>query len=657
MNHGRFRLLPTLRRAPIRRPLFCALALLLLPDLANAAETATTQNAPALRLTWSAPDHPSGIYYVKEEGALTVLADGAGPDAAELSGEILFGSSLGGPDEDGGFKILSVTPITPAAIKPGQRAKIPLQLAFGAAGEYELRWRRDGRTQIIASDTPGWDLQCIFAPRGTDPKKPADTPWVTTLPRAAAGHPGFLTDYAQRTTVRRFLIEERFAFDPGTNIGLGFGTSISTSAKEIDALLAEAAAAKVKLILRVTLPPASGNAATDTRTVAAFREYVADAMRRSKGALSALAVVPDGEATETQRRHFAACYQAAGEAAKKADKNIILLGAGSALGTAIWLTDASRTSLLDALALADTALDVAAARTLFTGAKKPLHILPPRSGRPWPPAAAGLAAGAALMAAPPPELDHGVTAHLFGGAAFTQRLRLTVPTANPAEPDSTDIPFVAVFQGDGYALAAIAGFGAGTDLDSLYPALARTPTRVESGKTGDSPTMPALCIGDDTRSMRVVDSAGAPVDCRIGDNLFVPAQESVMYVLEGGAAADLAGSLRVATPTGLPAFEITVEPAAEGLTAHLHNVATRELAGTLRLIRVASPPDTGSVTLIEKEFAPLPPGKSADLSLDLSAEQIQALRSPPSPLTLEIRTTGSKPLVQRSTLTLPATRP
>ena len=47
----------------------------------------------------------------------------------------------------------------------------------------------------------------------------------------------------------------------------------------------------------------------------------------------------------------------------------------------------------------------------------------------------------------------------------------------PTWPVSTEgelppLPFLAMFQGDGYALAAIAGPGAGTDADAAVPGLA-----------------------------------------------------------------------------------------------------------------------------------------------------------------------------------------
>jgi hypothetical protein len=654
MNQGRFGFLPG-RAGSAWRAWSAATGLLLCAAAGWAAAPGSVPRADGLRLTWAAPNHASGIYYVQEEGAVTVLVDNPGAKAAELSGEIVLGGRIDGADGDAGFKVLSVTPIATAMIQGGQRAKIPLPLTFGAAGTYELRWRRGDQEQPIDGDTAGWNLECIFAPRSAAAAgKAEDTPWVTMLPRAAAHHAGYLADYAQRTTVRRFVIDERFSFDAEKNLGLGFGAATGASVKEIDALLAEAAGAKAKLILRVTLPAATGTAAADARTVAAFREYVADAARRGKGALAALTIVPEGEATEAQQQHFRACYLAAYEAAKRADKNLALWGAGSAALTQQWLGEANLAANVDAVAIGDAAAEPPAARAILKGAKKALELLPPRGSAHWPPAAAGMAAGAVLVPAPPPAIDHGVTAHLLGGAALLERLRVTVPTANPAEPDSTNIPFVAVFQGDGYAVAAIAGFGAGTDLDGLYPALAQGRTEAGTTKAEDGPARPTLNISDDTRTMRVVDSAGAPVDCRVGDSLMVPAEDEVMYVLQGGTAADLAGSLRVAVGSGLPVFEAGVTPTADGVTVRLRNVATKEMGGTVRLIQSSDAAQGGAVVMAEKDFAAVGPGQTREIPMGLSRQEIEALRGP---VVVEIRTTGAKPVLQRTAVPLGPPRP
>ena len=612
------------------------------PPTARAADT-----PQGLKLTWAEPDHPSGIYYVKEEGTLTVAVDNASAAAAELAGEILFGSRTA--DE---FKILTVTPITTATVGAGQRAKIPLKLAFGAAGSYELRWKHGEETLPIAADMT---LECIFAPRTAKAPGAAaaeEAPWVTALPRAAVRHPGYLTDYVQRTTVRRFIIDERFSFDPVKNVGLGFGAATGAGVKEIDALLAEAAKIKAGLILRVTVPVAGA----DAKSLAAFRAYVTDAIRRAKGALAALAIVPGPEAgagTDAQRRNFTAYYLAGYEAAKRADKNVALLGAGSAAATMQWLltADPKLAAYVDAAAIGDASGEPALARRFLGpgGAKKALYLLPPMAGGTWAPSAAGLAAGATLVPAPSPDVDHGVTAHLLGGTVLLQRLQVTVPTANPTAPESTKIPFVAVFQGDGYAVAAVAGFSAGTDLDAEFPGLAHARTQVEPMKADDLPAYPNLQVGDDTHTMRVVDAAGAPVECRVGDNLFVPAAENVVYLLQGGTAVELAGSLRVATGNRLPLFEVGVTAGAEGLTIRLHNIATRELGGTVRLSRPPASAGQATEVVAEKDFAGLGPDKSLELPVTVPEETRGRWTGP---VVVEVTTAGGKAVVQRTAVSI-----
>src|SRR5262249_11948290 len=154
----------------------------------------------------------------------------------------------------------------------------------------------------------------------------------------------------------------------------------------------------------------------------------------------------------------------------------------------------------------------------FAGERKlPTWLLPPPSADPWPlvPPAAGLAQNAVVVPVPPPDIDRGATLHLLGGAVFFQRVRLpaigSAASTAPAEhaaPLTSNMPFIAVFQGEGFAAAATAGLSAGTDLDDAFPLLARTRTQVEPAgpDAKPQPDYPYLEVPDDTRSMRVVDS-------------------------------------------------------------------------------------------------------------------------------------------------------
>jgi hypothetical protein len=608
------------------------------------ASVPATFPAGSLHFTWDAPDHLSGIYHVKDDASLTVQIDNTSGQAAEILGDILFGSRSAGGD----FKIISVIPVAAATLSPGERAKIPLKMTFGAAGPYELRWRQGDHAIPIAAAN-GLSLQCIFAPRAG--KAAEESPWITTLPRAAI-HPGYLSDDVRQTAVRRFLIDERFTYDLATNVGLGLGASLGVSGKDADAMFAEAAKCNAELLLRVTVPIGM----SDPKTVSAFKEYLTDGIRRGKGTLTAIAILPaspdGGAVSEAQRRNYVTLYLAGYQAAKSADKKMLMLGAGSQRLTAEWLLtpDAKLLSYVDAMAITDAAAEVAFARQITGERKIPFFLLPPASGTLWPPAAAGLTAGAALVAVPPPNVDNGVTEHLLGGAVMLQRVQVSVASSDPNGPQSTKVPFAAVFQGDGYSLAAVAGFSAGTELDAAFPSLARTRTQVDLVKPNDDPATPNLEIGDDTRAMRVVDAAGAPVDCRVGDNVFVPATDKVVYLIHGGSAEELAGMIRPADPNHLPIFDLQLIPTPQAApdinwTLHLQNIATRETAGTVRLI---NPPAAGEspAILAEKDFAAISPGKTMEVPLELAAKLSFGT------IVVEITTKGAKAVIQRTALVI-----
>ena len=77
-----------------------------------------------------------------------------------------------------------------------------------------------------------------------------------------------------------------------------------------------------------------------------------------------------------------------------------------------------------------------------------------------------------------------------------------------------------VFQGNDYAVAAVAG-----------------------GKAGGQES---VRVPDDTRDLQVVDTAGRPVNCRVGDLLFIPLDGHMRYLLSSGSGEDLAAVLRPA---------------------------------------------------------------------------------------------------------------
>jgi hypothetical protein len=625
-------------------------------------------------VSWTAVDHPSAIYHAKENARLRVTFDNLTGDPFAISGEILFGPR---PAPQQPFQPLAAIPMTRSTLAPGDRAQIPVDVTFGGAGTYELRLRGVAPGKPDASIAAGpaaasatMSLECIFAPRV--PALRDDSPWITTLPHSSLFVSGFLGDYISQTSVHRFLIDERFSFDSRANIGLGFGASWATSVtagaaaeggraggaittRDIDALLEELLRAKAALTLRVSVP----TIAPDERTLAGFRAYLVDALHRSHGALRAIVIAPDTSESlsPAQRAAFRSYYLAGYEAAKRQDRNLLLLGAGSAQATLQTLADL--TAYIDAFAITDAASQPAQIRALENEARrKPLWILPPPIPNPWPlvPAPATLAQGAAVVPLPPPQVDRGVSAHLLGSAVLFQRIHLAVPNANPADPPpASELPYIVVVQGDRYALAAVAGLSANSPIDALFPALAHTRTIVDPVRPDGKPPYPSLEVGDDTHSMRVVDGQGNPVDCRIGgggDSIFVPAADQFTYILQAGSADELAGSLRPSTPNRLPAAEITVvrTRAGEGpeLLLKVRNITSGDLAGKLRLIVPGASPSTPPRLLAQTDVATIPPGKILELPLDLG----NPAEIPPSFLA-ELTTTTSRPVIQRTALILP----
>ena len=142
-----------------RRVIELAVALLLLGGVLRAADE-LPQAEPALRCTWTEPDHPSGIYYAKANGTLQVIVENNSGQPLELAGSIAFGAAVATPAD---FKPLSLTPITPTTLAPRERAKLPLAVTFAAAGPYELRWVRADKSFTAIENGSGVGLQAIFA--------------------------------------------------------------------------------------------------------------------------------------------------------------------------------------------------------------------------------------------------------------------------------------------------------------------------------------------------------------------------------------------------------------------------------------------------------------------------------------------------------------
>jgi len=642
---------------------------------------------PALRVYWTDADHPSGIYHVKSTATLTIMAENPTGEPQDLAGQIEFGPveppsspeppGANAPEPLPAAKPLSVTPIKPITLAAGAAARIPLTLAFTGAGVYQLILKSQTTATPITS-AAGSPLQCIFAPRALGARGDI-SPWITPLPPAAPRSPGYLADFMNQTSIRRFLIDERFAADPDRGIALGFGASLGRSedtpeisARAIDQFLREAAKSRAQLVLRVTVPvspPASGKPGDDALTESLFERYINGALTHSNGSLTAIAIVPDGPVPDNRREFFRRLYLAAYQAGKHIDRNLILLGAGSASDTRDLLVAGPGPSLgsyVDALALSSAAEDPAIARA-SPGAPDdrppPLWILPPATSTRWPPPPAALAAGAVVVPVPPPEVDRGATAQLLNGSVFLERIDVasdlpatpatdTAPSAARSVPSASS-PFIALFQGDGYALAALAGPSAGTPLDALLPGLAQARTQIEPVSTAIPPPFPNLAVDDDSHSMRALDAAGNVLDCRKGDTLYLPIDNGMIYLIEGGSAEDLAGSLRPARRNYFPAFEVRALRDASGVHITLRNISAHDVAGKIRILHPTPPqPDSPQpiAILAESPFGALAPEKSLDIPLPAPADSAVA---PGDTLVIEATLAGERAFIQRTAFRLP----
>jgi len=129
---------------------------------------------------------------------------------------------------------------------------------------------------------------------------------------------------------------------------------------------------------------------------------------------------------------------------------------------------------------------------------------------------------------------------------------------------------------------------------------------VGGGGGGGRPAYPNLEVSDDNDQLRVVDASGAPVDCRVGDTLYVPVMEGggMMYVLASGNAEDLTALLRQGRRNRLPMVEINLSApgsagggGANGVVLKLTNMRPGEKSGKVRVIDPTSKEVLGERTL------------------------------------------------------------
>jgi len=488
------------------------------------AAAAAWAQAPAppkeLAVRWAHADRVSGVYYANEKATIGVIIDNAGEFPLKLDGTIDFGPRV----DKGPFKPTASLAITASELAPGKRARLDVPVVFGEPGPYELRING-----TVIESAAGVELKCIYAPRGTADGKPL--PFVTTLPPAAGRVDGFLADYALRTGITIFAFDEQFELDASGRSVRAIGTATGLSAEKLDTLIAEMKKARLGAIVRLKLP---AMAKMDAAHAAGIATTIENAATRWGDVLRGIVL----EATEKSDAllpemiiQYRGAYASAGVALKKQNAKTVLLGAGSAEKTLLLLGDSIKAQP-DAVVIAPALDDLLVARSW----KKPLYVLPSDDKQQLNPA---VLLGAEARLVPVDVItDCGATAHLFGGSVFADQLNRDRP------------PYIAVFQNDGFTVAAIAGLGAGTPFDAAYTQDEDKPA-ARDPRPGHLRDVAALEVADDNRIMRVVDSAGREVNARVGDILYVPLGNRIVYLLMTGTADELTALLRTAKIHGL----------------------------------------------------------------------------------------------------------
>ncbi|MEI8197188.1 MAG: hypothetical protein WCI73_14920, partial [Phycisphaerae bacterium] len=457
-----------------------------LPAVAPAdSMPSVSPNPVPLHISLAQCDHPSGIYYAREPARCTLLIENPNAAPTIFQGQIAFGPA---PADGQAFKPLTITPLTETTIAPRQRAKIEVTGTVGPPGRYEFRWNNQP-VDVVGGQTGELEVRCIFPPRdraaetlpAEDQKAAAaeggaakvakpPAPWVMRLPRAAALVPGYLADFSARTSISRFILEDPWPIPTSSANGPAvFGGPLALNGTELQTLLAQVRAAQVRLTIRLALTP---EALTEPAQLTALHAHITALLQAAGKSVEGIVVTlpaaspPAGQVSlrEAAIAHYLAVY----DAAKKHDRNIVMLGLGSVThtGNIIFRHDAASPDLtpyVDALAITQRfgelwQLNQAIAPPNLSDRKfapvwpkKPIWILPhpphekaaAGAGEVFESPAlalaqsslAGLVGG--LKAVPVPDFDRGVTVHLFGQSVFYQRLRPDLP------------PFLAAFQGNG----------------------------------------------------------------------------------------------------------------------------------------------------------------------------------------------------------------
>lgn len=508
-------------------------------------------------------DHPSYLYYSKEDAKFELIAQNLTDSPQTLAGKVEFVALT--PDGDKPVEVLSITPIVETTLPARQAVKLPIEATFAGPGRYEIRWQ--GKKVESAA---GLDIDCIFPPRvGPSPR------WLSRVPEPAQKISGYLPDYVVRTSVNQFVVDAEFPVAAQGRDG---------------AILKDIANSKAQAIVCVNL-----REGVKANQAAALHTYISGLLSQvNPGTVRGIVVLPPPGNAPADLGTYRAFYLATYDAAKKKDKSIAMLGAGSAQATTVLLLtpDEKGTELrsyTDGVVSSGAPSDVAMAREAV-GPEGFVVVLPQSASHM--PSAVLLSEGVNLV--PVIDGDRGVLEHLFGGTALFERLH---PGYHP---------YIGVFQGDGYSVAAIAGPGAGTPEDVTWKNLP-----VAQGATME--------VADENQEMRLVDINGRPVDARKGAVWQIPLDGRVRYLIQGGTAEEQAALLRTAVASKLAivdveVIDIVLTPAAKrygDLRVKIYNARPFEVSGSLKVMT-----PKGDV-LVTRNFVPISEGKYIEALLPI----------------------------------------
>ena len=654
--------------------------------------------ATALRMRIVKTDHPSGIYWPGQKGIVILAVKNISTTPRTLAGNLQwlfqpFSEHPGGIVKRKTRRLLATTPINKTVVPPGRSMLIRLPVQFEKAGGYQLRWQ--GRS--VYSDNVGKRhirFVCIDRPAGAN-LPVAESHWLSYLPRAffrrlQAGD-GYIADYMRRTGIRRFMLTVyRGQSGPRRKFRM------------LPAL--DSAGGKIALV--VVLDGAThlnwGERSLQTAAVR-LRHQLARDLRRL-GPLCPAVVIAQNDDLSAKlnwekwlkpayrrtvlqaRRMFA---QTVFSIAKRANPNLLILATPHVLKLGFTLRprmkDKPPGGYLNGVAVPDRTGYMPLVHQLALG-HPPVRVwvLPPQSyvgvisvgrsmnagdsGAPefvgparrrYMNPAIALASGAAVAPLWFRRAGIGFIAHLLGSAALFR-------TVHPYLP-----PLLAVFQCRGYAVAVVAGLGAGSVRDVQWaawkhwpPEIRKLSGRLRAGlrkskqahqKANGKKNLPwsrrfasaypvgRMVVFDPEGVMSGFNSQGEPLKTRYPGEVEIPLNKHLFFVKSPGAARNLVAALRTAELHGLPPAAMApfwdkigkVRPPGSGsyrLEIVIRNARVGRLRGKLRVVAFQYPRPNGQVAVPVRAPPParVPP---VGAKRDLWSSQWRKIRIPSGGIT------------------------